>query len=86
MLSRIAARNVLRVFYGVYANKENMYIDGYTNIVHPMSRSSMEHVVPKCYLPNNKRWDLHNLLLVDMGLNHFRSNTKFGHKTLKNIL
>jgi len=86
MLSRLAARNILRSIYLLH-NVQNvpMYLDGYTNIARPMDTSSMEHVVPKCYLPKSKVWDLHNLLLVEMGLNHFRSNTKFGRETIKRI-
>lgn len=86
MLSRLAARNILRSIYLLHTvAKTPMYLDGYTNIARPMDTSSMEHVVPKCYLPKPKVWDLHNLLLVEMGLNHFRSNTKFGTETLKRV-
>lgn len=51
----------------------------------PLTHRSMEHVVPKSRIPTGSRWNLHNLLVVDKNVNHFRSNTKFGDKTIHNV-
>ena len=56
MISKSIARSALRFIYC----KNSMYINGYTNQLQPMEISTIEHVVPKCYLPSSKKWDLHN--------------------------
>jgi len=81
MISKSIARSALRFIYC----KNSMYINGYTNQLQPMEISTIEHVVPKCYLPSSKKWDLHNLLLIDYELNHSRGNTKLGRQTIEGV-
>jgi len=85
MLAKSNVKIILRL---LYCTRENINVpykfrDGYTNIVLPMNRASIEHVVPKCYIPKTSVWDLNNLLLVDKDLNNLRSNTKFGNSNSK---
>ena len=86
MLTKANAKTILRL---LYCTRENIHVpykfkDGYTNLILPVNRASIEHVVPKCYLPKTNTWDLNNLLLVDKDLNNLRSNTKFGNSNIRN--
>ena len=83
-LTKIEARTILRIIYCTNASKERR-IDGYTNKILLPGRESIEHVVPKCHLPKNRWWDMHNLLLIDTKINNDRSNTKFGEEIYKGI-
>ena len=78
----LAKSNVKRILRIIYCTRENPNVpyrfrDAYTNYLLPINRLSIEHVVPKCYLPKINVWDLNNLLLVDKQLNNFRSISKF---------
>lgn len=86
-MSKPDTRTILRILFGRYIVSQGHmgYIDGYTNIVLPKSRSSIEHVVPRCHLPKSRVWDLNNLLIVDKAINNHRSNTKFGERTIRGI-
>lgn len=86
-LSKSNIKTILRL---IYCTRENIHVpykfnDGYTNIRLPINRRSIEHVVPKCYLPRERVWDLNNMFLVDKDLNNVRSNTKFGRKSIQNV-
>jgi len=82
LMGKPIARVVLRFLFG---GQGNWYRDGYTNLMIPVSRVSIEHVVPRSLLPKKMVWDLNNLLIVDKGLNNYRSNTKFGRSTLRGV-
>lgn len=87
ILGKSNVKTILRL---IYCTRENIDVpykfkDGYTNILLPANRLSMEHVVPRCYLPKTRMWDLNNLLLIDKALNNLRSNTKFGTKNITNV-
>ena len=87
ILSKSNIKTILRL---IYCRRDNINVpynfkDGYTDKILPMNRFSIEHVVPKCYLPDKRLWDLNNLLVVDKDLNNFRSNTRFGQIHLKNL-
>lgn len=86
-MSKPNTRAVLRIVFGRYivSGGPMGYLDGYTNIVLPKSRTSIEHVVPRCHLPKGSVWDLNNLLIVDKTINNHRSNTKFGEKTVRGV-
>ena len=89
ILSKNMVRNFLRTVYMTTSSISKVpgefYIDSYTGLSIPLVQTSMEHVVPKCYLPSNKYWDMNNLLIVGQELNNYRSNTKFGRETIKGV-
>lgn len=87
ILSKSNIKSILRLIYCTRDNVNAPYKfrDGYTDTVLPMNRFSIEHVVPRCYLPQTRLWDLNNLLVVDKDLNNFRSNTKFGQIHCQNL-
>jgi len=82
IMGKPLAKVVLRF---LYCGQGNWYRDGYTNLMIPTSKVSIEHVVPRSLLPKKMVWDINNLLIVDKDLNNYRSNTKFGSKTLRGV-
>jgi len=89
LLSKNVVRSLLRTLYTAKSTISKVpgefYIDSYTGLSIPLARTSIEHVVPKCYLPRSKHLDMNNLLIIDRGLNSRRSNTKFGRETIRGI-
>ena len=74
MIGRITARKTLEL---IYCGK-SLFLDPYTGVINDLNKCSIEHVLPKSKIPNNMKWDLHNLLLVDKHINMSRGNKPFG--------
>ena len=88
-LSKSMVRTLLRTMYMTTSSTSRVpgeyYIDSYSGLSIPLVQTSIQHVVPKCYLPSSKFWDMNNLLIVEKDLNNFRANTKFGRKTVQGV-